>query len=168
MVRKSASQIISEKTLGLRQSFWPKITDEMLWHRKRKTGYTTIPRTMTYIMQIMNSLSSGKPLSQTYMVLWCHTFDEYMVTVANPKLMAFEAGFTGQRAEAAWTDRMKKLQELGFIDAKPGASGIFNYVLILNPYEAIKKLKEKKGAIPENIFNTFLQRVKEIGANDLD
>lgn len=167
LAKKSASQKIGEKKLALRQELWPEISDDMLWHRKRKTGYTTIPRTMAYIQQIMNSLSSGKPLGQAYLALWCHTFDEYMVTIANPRLMAFESGFTGQRAEASWNARMKTLIDFGFIDAKPGASGALNYVLILNPYTAIKSLKEKGMPIPANVYNALLQRMKDIGATDL-
>jgi RNA recognition motif-containing protein len=167
MVKKSVSQKIGEKTLALRRNLWPEITDDILWHRKRKTGYTTIPRAMAYIIQIMNSLSTGKPLGQAYLTLWCHTYDEYMVTIANPRLMAFESGFTGQRAEATWNGRMKALVELGFIDAKPGASGLYNYVLIFNPYTAIKELKNQKEPIPINIYHALLQRMKDIGANDL-
>ncbi len=165
--KKTISKKISEKTLALRQKLWPDISDDMLWHRKRKTGFTTIPRTMVYIIQTMNSLSSGKPLGQTYLSLWCHTYDEYMVTIANPRIIAFESGFTGQRAEATWIGRMKSLVELGFIDAKPGASGTYNYVLILNPYTTIKKLKDQGEPIPVNIYNALLQRMKDIGANDL-
>ena len=81
--------------------------------------------------------------------------------------MAFESGFTGQRAEATWNGRMKTLVDFGFIDAKPGASGPYNYILIFNPYTAIKGLKEKGEPIPVNIYNTLLQRMKDIGANDL-
>jgi len=165
--KKTISQKIGEKTLALRRELWPDISDDMLWHRKRKTGYTTIPRSMVYIIQIMNSLSSGKPLGQTYLSLWCHTYDEYMVTIANPRVMAFESGFTGQRAEATWSGRMKSLVELEFIDAKPGASGPYNYVLILNPYTTIKRLKDQQEPIPVNIYNALLQRMKDIGANDL-
>lgn len=165
--KKSASEKIGEKTLAMRKQLWPKIDDDILWHRKRKTGYTTIPRGMSYIMQIMDYMSSGKPVSQTYLPLWCHTYDEYMITIANPRIMAFESGFTGQRAEATWKGRMKILEELGFIKSKPGASGTYNYVLILNPYTVIKKIKEEGRMIPEHMYNALLERTKEIGATDL-
>jgi hypothetical protein len=165
---KSIFQKIAEKNLALRTKLWPEVTDAMLWHRKQKTGFTTVPRTMTYIFQIMDSLSSGKPVSVVYFVFWCHTRDEYMVTVPNPRLMAFESGFTGERRESTWNTRMAILRELGFIDAKPGGSGLYNYVLILNPYTAIKKLKKEGRPIPANIYNAFLDRAKEIGAKDLD
>ncbi|WP_084540735.1 hypothetical protein [Desulfofustis glycolicus] len=164
--KRRASKKIGEKTLALRNELWPDIEDDNLWHRKRSTGYTTIPRTMTYILQVMNALSSGKPPAQTYLTLWCHTFDEYMITINNPRAMAFESGFTGQRAEAAWSGRMRKLLDLGFIQARDGATGSFNYVLILNPYAAIKNLRSKGEPIPSNILNSLLQRMNEIGAND--
>jgi hypothetical protein len=82
--------------------------------------------------------------------------------------MAFESGFTGERAESTWNGRMKILCDLGFIEAKPGASGPFNYVLIVNPYTAINKLRKNGAVIPVNIYNAFFQRTKDIGATDLD
>lgn len=167
VAKKSASQKIAKKKLDLRQELWPEVTDDMLWNRKKKTGFTTIPRTMAYIIQIMDSLASGKPPGRTYLTLWCHTFDENMVTITNPRAMAFESGFTGQRAEATWSGRMKTLVELGFIDAAPGASGNFNYVLIFNPYNAIKKLKDNGAVIPLDIYNALRERTKDIGATDL-
>lgn len=168
VAKKSASQKISEKNLALRQQLWPTVTDAILWHRKQKTGFTTVPRTMSYIFQIMNSFSSGKPVSQVYFALWCHTYDECMVTIAHPRLMAFESGFTGERAENTWNGRMKILCDLGFIEAKSGASGPYNYVLIVNPYTAINNLKKNGMSIPVNIYNAFFQRTKDAGATDLD
>ncbi|OGW58321.1 MAG: hypothetical protein A2Z09_00710 [Nitrospirae bacterium RBG_16_43_8] len=90
-----------------------------------------------------------------------------MVTIANPRIIAFESGFTGQRAETTWKGRMKTLVDLGFINSKPGAVGPYHYVLILNPYAIIKELKEKGERIPEHIYNALLDRTREIGANDM-
>ena len=168
VARKSPSQRISEKNMALRQELWPDVTDSMLWHRKRKTGFTTVPRTMSYIFEIMDSLSSGKPLSRAYFSLWCHTFDEYMVTIVNPRAMAIESGFSGERAESTWSGRMKILCDLGFIQASPGSSGPYHYVLIMNPYTVIRDLKSQRKAIRPELYNAFFDRTKEIGATDLD
>lgn len=166
--KKTPSQKIAEKTLTLRKQLWPEVTDEMIWHRLRKKGFTTMPRTMTFIMQIMNSLSSGKPPGQTYLTLWCRTFDEYMVKVSNPRVLAFESGFTGQRGETAWRERIKILVQQGFIDVKPGAAGPYSYILILNPYTVIQRLKAEGEPIPVEIYNSLLERAKDIGAKDMD
>ena len=62
---------------------------------------------------------------------------------------------------------MKNLIEIGFIYAKPGSAGNYNYVLILNPYEVIKKLNKAK-KIPEALYNALFVRAQEVGAdNDL-
>src|ERR1700690_3797464 len=110
---KRASKI-GANTLKMREELWPKLDDNDLWLRKIQTGYTTIPRPMPMILRIMDDLSNGKPVSAIYFALWCRVWDECLVTITNPREMAFEVGFTGQRAESVWASRMKILVELGF------------------------------------------------------
>ena len=80
-------------------------------------------------------------------------------------VFASETGFSGERAVTTWKQRMKILQELGFIDAKPGASGDFHYVLILNPHIVIQKLKEK---IQDSRYRQIYSRALDIGAKDFE
>lgn len=158
------SERMSNKRLKLRQQHWPDITDTDLWLRTETKGFTTIPRGISLIMRIMDSLSLQKPLSNTYMALWCYAFDEMTVTIQKPRQMALESGFSGQRAESTWRERMKKLEELGFIKSAKGFSGEFHYVLLLNPYYVVRILKEsEQHNIPEALYNTLLDRMEEIG-----
>src|SRR5262249_3715994 len=80
---------IGQKQLALRNKLWPSIKDDKLWLRKTKTGFTTVPRTMPLIMEIMDAMSKGKPVSTTYLELWCRAFDECFVTLNKPREMAF-------------------------------------------------------------------------------
>lgn len=112
----------------------------------------------------MDALSLQKPLSGTYMALWCYAFDEMTVTVQKPRQMALESGFTGQRAENTWRERMKKLEEIGFIRSSGGVTGNFHYILLLNPYRVVKSLNEdEKYDVPAILYNTLIDRVDEIG-----
>jgi len=166
---KRAKAKISEKQLSLRKQLWPKVDDDDLWLRKFHTGFTTIPRTMPLFFVIMDSLSVGKPVSAVYFELWCRTFDECFVTLNKDKEMAFHSGFSGQRAVQTWTDRVKILHRLGFINVKPGPSGDLSYAVILNPYKVIKEMiKEGGPAIAEALMTGLIQRANEIGANDLE
>ncbi len=113
----------------------------------------------------MDELSNQKPLSKTYLDLWCRGFDECFVTITSPSENAFYAGFTGQRAETTWRDRMRHLAELGFIDAKPGATGDYHYVLLWNPYLVVKELADA-GKVPQATFNALCDRMQQIGAKD--
>lgn len=160
---------IAQKQLALRNKLWPSIKEDKLWQRQVRAGYTTIPRVMPLIMEIMDAMSKGKPVSSTYLDLWCRAYDECFVTLNKPREMAFHAGYSGQRAEQTWAFRISVLIKLGFIDVKSGPSGPFSYALILNPYQVIKNHHEKKTAgMRDDLFNALLQRSIDIGANDLD
>lgn len=160
---------ITRKQLKLREQLWPSLDEARLWTRMKKDGYTTIPRAMPLILQIMDDLSKGKPVSSTYLELWCRAYDECFVTLTKPTEMAFHSGFTGQRALATWRNRIEILANLEFIDIKPGPSGPMSYSLLWNPYEVIKKHHDAKHAeIAQDAYNALLARTVEIGADDLD
>lgn len=163
--QKRASKI-GENTRKMRDTLWPALDDKDLWLRNVQQGYTTIPRPMPMILRIMDELSNGKRVSAVYLALWCRVWDECLVVITNPREMAFEVGLTGQRSETAWAGKMKILVELGFIDAKPGASGDYNYVLIWNPLKVIKKL-HAAGKVQQQKYAALLDRTQSVGADDL-
>ena len=78
--------------------------------------------------------------------------------------MALLSGFSGQRAVQQWRDRIKILEEIGFIKTAPGQYGDFSFELILNPYKVVDKNKKN---IKEGLYNSLLVRMTEIGAVDI-
>jgi len=166
---KRSSSRIAQRQLNLREKLWPALDKKTLWLRKERAGFTTVPRTMPLIMSIIDSMSKGKPLSSTYLELWCRAHDECLVTLTRQEELAFHAGFSGQRALTTWRDRVRTLAELGFIETKPGPSGNLSYALILNPYQIIKKHHSKThSGITEAAYNALQQRAIDIGADDLE
>jgi hypothetical protein len=156
------------RNIRLRDELWPHIAPGSLWDRKESDGFTTMPRPMPHILRIMDYIADkGKPVSEVYLSLWCRVFDGSFIAIQNERDMAFEAGFTGQRAVTTWHSRMRSLVSMGFIDAKSGPSGTYNYVLIFNPYVVIKKLR-KANKIPEELYIALFARTQEVGADDLE
>lgn len=163
----AAGKAIAEKKLLQREAMWPGMAP-WLWHRSANKGFATIPKTMPLILQIMDDLSKGKPLSSTYLGLWCDTWDNSMVTISKHQEMAHAAGFTGQRATYTWGARMHLLHEFKFIDIKPGKSGPISHVLIWNPHRVIRWHRDQKTAgLIEANFNALLERALDIGAKDM-
>jgi hypothetical protein len=161
---KNRSVRMSEKRTRLRKKFWPDVDEECLWLRKKTKGFVTIPRGLSLILRIMDSLSPGRPLSGTYTTLWCYIWDENIITIQKPRQMALESGFGGQRSENTWRSRMKKLEELGFIKSKSGVSGEFHYVLVLNPYAVVKELNDSEQLKNDSdLYNTLVDRADEVG-----
>lgn len=159
-------------TLALRKQLWPEITDDELWIRHDKSGFTTIPRTMPLFMELINEVSKhvckGKsvPAGKSYLVLWSRVFDEGMVKIDVDAVAAMEAGYTGERNISTWREHLRVLKELGFIDYAEGPAGPSQFVLLLNPYHSAKKLYENK-QVQKRMYTALYQRALEIGATDL-
>jgi hypothetical protein len=174
--QKQAKMRLSKAQKGaltMRAHFWPSITDEHLWLRKDRNGFTTIPRTMPLFMDLIADVSkrvtAGKsvPAGKTYLVLWCRVFDEALVKVDVEATAAMEAGYTGERNVTTWREHLRVLKDLGFIDLREGPAGPYQYVLLLNPYHAVKGL-HAKGWVQNVTYTALLQRAQEIRATDLD
>lgn len=162
------TRTILARQLEARAKIWPDVTNLMLWDRNERDGFSTVPRAMPLIMNIMDGLSDkGFPVGQTYLELWCRLYDELFLTLNRPEEMAFYAGFTGQRAVRTWKDRVKRLADLGFIDLKSGPLGDMSYAIFFNPYHVIKRAY-LKGEVQEDKYRALVIRANEIGAFDLD
>lgn len=157
------------KRLALRETFWPDVPEGRLWIRTKRAGFTTIPRTMNLIGRIMDQLSGkGFPLFSTYFTLWCRVYDEALVEIRNDREMAFESGFSGSRGEVTWRTRMRKLQDLGFIDVRPGLASELQYVLIMNPIHVIVACYEVQELPQDLAYTSLMTRLIEVGADDLE
>lgn len=100
--KKTQSRIQRQK-LEQRARLWPDLDEQRLWSYKKSDGWLNVPRSFPLILRIMDMLApKGKPVSQTYLDLWCRTYEDSFVVVADPRAMAFYSGFTGERAESTW------------------------------------------------------------------
>jgi len=156
------------KNLALRKRLWPDIESDALWNRQERVGFSTIPRAMPLLMSIMDDMSKGKPVGASYLEMWCRSYDEGYVILKHDD-MAFNAGFSGERAVRTWKERLRILCDLGFIDLKDGPSGPASYALIYNPYQVVERHhKQGTPGLTEAGYNSMVHRMSEIGATDLD
>ncbi len=155
-----------KRRLEMKARLWPDLKEEQQWVPDK--GWLIVPRAMPLILRIMDMASpKGKPVSQTYMDLWCRTWEnDGFIIASNLKEMAFYSGFSGERAETTWSSRVRILQDLGFIEFKEGTSGPIHYIIIYNPYKVIEKLYNDK-KIQDGQYNALRDKMIEIGAEDL-
>ena len=142
---------------------FPNMPSIWIWHRKTNDGFTTIPRTLPIAMQAADAQSKGQPVGHTLFCLWTRSPDHPLITIENPSTFASEAGFVGERAVDTWRRRMKKLRELWFIQTKPGPSGEFHYVLLMNP-NGVMEWMHNNGLMQDGLYARFIDRAIEVGA----
>lgn len=161
---KARASKMEERALAMRTLLWPDVHEENFWDRKEAGGFTTMPRTMAYLMNIIDTLTKGQPAGKTYLTIWCRMYLPGIVALASEKQMAFEAGFTGERAVDTWRKRMRHLKKFGFIDYKPGTDHDFQWVLVINPHHVVLRLDSK---VQERYRAAWRDRAIEVGAKDL-
>jgi hypothetical protein len=163
-----AAGAIAKKQSALRDHLWPGLAPEHLWTPKSK-GFTTIPKTMPLILKIMDEMTKGTPVSSTYLTLWCATWDNNaFVTLGKSEDLANASGFGGQRGVYTWTTRMRKLQELHFIDIKAGKSGPMSNAIVFNPHYVIQwHHQQKTPGLTEASYVALIEWALDIGATDM-
>lgn len=166
---KSKKNHRKERNIKTRTRLWPEIDGTMIWDWTGSKGYVHVPRSMPYIFKIMDECSKNKPVSSTYFSLWCRCPDETgIIKINNPPTIAWESGFSGQRAITTWRTRMRILENLGFIKTKPLGSEKYGYILLLNPYKVIKSLNKQGKLKDDSWLNALYERAEDIKATDLE
>lgn len=160
---KARASKMERRALEMRAELWRDVPEEYLWDRQKAAGFTTMPRTMAYLMSIIDSLTKGQPAGMTYLTIWCRLFFPGIVELASEKQMAFETGFTGERAVDTWRKRMRHLKRLGFIDYQGGTDHDFQWVLVYNPHHVVQRLGDK---VQLRLRAAWRDRSIEVGARD--
>jgi hypothetical protein len=154
---------MSERSQQLKDLHFSGFHPDFLWHRKTNDGFITIPRSLPIVMQAIDAMSKGQPAGHTLLCLWSRSPDNSLLVIENPATFAAEAGFIGERAVDTWRKRMKSLRDLLMIQTKPGPSGEFHYILLVNPNAAIEWMRGK-GWVQDGLYARFIDRLMEIGA----
>jgi hypothetical protein len=146
----------------LRDQLWPDIAPR-LWARQDNAGFTTVPRLLSLIVVLIRDLSGKSDPSRVYLDLWLRGFDDAFLNIIQEDQFAFSSGYKGNRAIRSWRERIKQLKALGFIDVKPRGNTEIAYILILNPLDAVARLREQ-GKVKDDWWNAYVDRANDIGA----
>ncbi|MGP5327834.1 hypothetical protein [Vreelandella titanicae] len=152
-----------EKRQRLLANIWgEELSSTPVWNRHENDGYSTVPRVLPHIGRLLDRLAGkGTPVAPTYFALWCRVRDEGCLEIRDKEDLAYEAGFSGQRAIYSLSQRIRKLQELGFIKTKQKGNNEFQYIMIVNP---LSVLLNKRDEIDPAGFQTLCIRMEEISA----
>lgn len=171
--RRTAVQRSNDKQSSMQIKLFPEQDGKEYWdvkQRARTKGYTSMPRTIPLIGAMADLMAGkGKPVSSTYLELWCRCNEQGFVNVSKHSDVSFASGFSGERGVSTWKQRLRKLEALGFISVQSGTAGDIHYVQIWNPYLVVKGHAEADTeGFSDKHYNAYLDRYYEIGALDLE
>lgn len=152
----------ASKRKAIRERIFGDSSNYSLWNRQKDNGYVHLPRVLPLVVNILDSLSKGKPLGATYLALWFRTFDEMIIDTSDESAIAYESGFHSERRITSWQGRIALLEDFGFIKTQKIGSR-YQYVLILHPVKAVEELNSK-GLIQKEMYELFVHRAYAVGA----
>ena len=147
-----------------KQKFWGA---DYPWKGPDEVGYFCGPRSLPLILQALalKEVSGDKDPGRVYVeLLSCHA-GQGVIEMSHPEDHAYSAGYTGTRA---WRDRMKLLEQAGFIKSVSGGRA-FTSVFLVHPAIAMQGLRTA-GKIPDKLWTAYqalLIDTKEPSADDI-
>lgn len=143
----------------IREQFWPGSSLE-IFDRTQHNGFSTVPRIISLVLVLIEELAEkGKHPSRVYCELWFRAFDSQMIEIKDENEVAYACGLTVRR----WKERIAVLQQLGFIRTKPAGKLEHAYILLINPYNVVKKLRDEGQIKDEAWWGAYTRRSTEIG-----
>lgn len=151
----------SMKRAALKKTHWP---DAQPFTTPAK-GFFQPPRTLPYLLALLNhkKVSGNTDPVSTYVELLARHIDHGVVEVQSEADHAFAAGHTGERALRTWRERIRQLEEIGFIKTKAAGNSDYRYIFLVDPAVAIAKL-DAKGLVPEEWKAAYHARGLDCGS----
>lgn len=153
---KSGAELRREK---IREQFFPK---DDLWTSLKEVGWFPAPRTLPLILSLLDSkaISDSKSLSLVFLELLSRHRSDGVIEMSTEADHAFAAGYEGSRGRRTWQERMKKLEEIGFIRIQKVGNEAYKYVAIVHPTTAVQKLRDKK-LVSDDWWSAYFARKLE-------
>lgn len=153
-MRKTIAQLRREQ---MKVEFW---RDEITWTgEKPEQGWFRAPRTLPLILKLLSEkkVSGNLDPGGVYLELLARHRDSGIVEMVTPGEHSYAAGYGGPRGARTWQERMKILENLGFIKSRKAGNEQYRYVLLMHPTIVVWNLHQK-GKVPREWWENYRQR----------
>ena len=136
--------------------------DEDLWTGEAEKGFFQAPRSLPLVLALLSTkaISENRDPSSVYLELFSRQRGEGVVEMVQEAEHAFAAGYSGSRAVRTWQERMKILEDIGFIRTVNAGNQRYKYVALIHPTNVIQRLREKN-MVDDSWWNAYLANKRE-------
>lgn len=145
-----------ERRQKIKVEFWP---DDIAWTGEHpEKGWFRAVRTLPLILLLLSSkkISGKSDLGGVYLELLARHRDTGIVEMGTEADHSYAAGYPGSRGIRTWQERMKLLEQLGFIKSMKSGNQTYKSVMLVHPAIAVKRLYDE-GKVEQTWWNTYRQ-----------
>ena len=141
------------RRLQQRGEFWP---EDRAWLGPEEVGYFCAPRTRPFILRALREKSAGgsKDPGSVYLELLSRHMGQGVVELTHHEDHAYAADYAQVKT---WQERMRVLEDAGFIKTTTSGGRKFARVLLVHPAIAMQKLHDQ-GRIPKDLWEAYRSR----------
>jgi hypothetical protein len=154
----------TQKREQYKAEFWPK---DIAWTGEApEQGWFRAPRTLPFLLVLLSDkkVTGGTAdCGRVYLDLLARHRDSGIVEMANEGDHSYAAGYPGTRGVRTWKERMKLLEDLGFIKSRKGGNQQYKFVLLVHPTLIVQRLRDKK-KIGDHWWESY--RARQIDAKE--
>ena len=152
----------------VRETFFPG-SSAYIWPQGDEEGWARVPRNIGLVLAIIDDIKGkGVDVTRTYLDIFAHNLGEGIVEVHHELDFALRAGLsTGDRGVRSWEERLEVLDALGFIKLHRGATGRVEFIVLVHPRKAVKKL-HREGKVKAELWNSYLQSLLDFDPDKTD
>src|SRR5258708_6381356 len=120
----------------IKNEFW---SEEIAWTGEGEKGWFRAPRTLPLVLTLLSlkEVSGNLDPGRVYLDLLARHRDSGIVDMMSDGEHSFSAGYPGTRGIRTWKERMKLLEDLGFIKSRTMGNAQYGHVLLLHPTLAV-------------------------------
>lgn len=168
MAGSRSAKVSKAKRAKLLQELWP---SEQVWEGPDERGFFCAPRTLPLILCALKQKNISKNLDPTsvYLELYSRNMGEGIIEMLHDEEHAYASGYFEARAIRSWRDRMKVLEDFGFIKSKQKGNRRYGFVILTHPSIVMAGLYDQ-GEISEELWVAYKSRqieCKEYTREDL-
>ena len=145
-----------ERREEYKKEFWP---SDIAWTGEAEKGWFRVGRTLPLVLALMSDKKIGGNVdpSRVYLELLARHIDAGVIEMVSDKEHSYAAGYSGTRGVRTWQERMKVLEETGFIKSKKIGNLRYKYILLVHPAIAVSKLRNL-GKVSDDWWITYRAR----------
>ena len=145
---------------AIKDEFWPR---DKAWLGHAEIGYFCAPRSLPLLLRALNDprVSGNRDAGTVYLGLLASHMGEGVVEIVDEDALVFAAGYSSARA---WRERMKVLEDAGFVKAVNTGNRRYGKVLLVHPSQVMRRLHNEK-KIPDALWQAYRNRqIESVGS----
>lgn len=130
-----------------------------------KRGYACVPRVLPILMELAHDkqVTGNHDCRGAYLELYCRNWGQAIVEITDEEAHALRAGYyTAKRSLRSWQERMKILEEQGFVEVRERSVRGIGYVMLRHPDLVICELRQQR-KVEDRLWLAYQETCREFG-----